>query len=194
MKVDDKAHEDTAMTCFGCDHDSLMLDRIKMGGERNGQKFEIETDGYRCSNCGFQTIDSQQSEEFTRQLSDAYRRANGLLTSEEIRARRNELGMTQQEFAAYIGPGVASVRRWELGQIQDKAMDLLIRLKTDPEEARKNLQAVSAQVPERCVVAMAPGYELTFFSQKPATKKSTMKMNGIEFRADVGNSRSQLAA
>ena len=55
----------------------------------------------------------------------------------EIRARRMQLGMSQTQFGEYLGTGPASVKRWELGQVQDKAMDELIRLKTDPEAARQ---------------------------------------------------------
>jgi hypothetical protein len=56
--------------------------------------------------------------------------------------------MSQQRFSEYLGAGVASVKRWELGQIQDRAMDELIRLKTDVEAARENLRSLEEQVQE----------------------------------------------
>jgi hypothetical protein len=60
--------------------------------------------------------------------------------------------MTQQQFSDYLGTGVASVKRWEAGQIQDKAMDELIRLKTDPGAARRNLRSLEKQVPEPVII------------------------------------------
>lgn len=84
--------------------------------------------------------------EHLRKLADAYRRAHRLLTSEEIRSRRSSLRMTQKAFAIYLGVGEASIKRWELGAIQDESMDRYIRLKTDPDEARLNALQVSQLV------------------------------------------------
>jgi hypothetical protein len=80
--------------------------------------------------------------------------------------------MTQSEFASYLGPGVASVRRWELGQIQDKAMDMLIRLKTYPAEARQNLRTVADQFEEKCVVSTFGDLELqlTYLFESPPAR------------------------
>jgi len=40
--------------------------------------------------------------------------------------------------------GVASVKRWELGQIQDEAMNNLMVLKTDLAAAKRNLAEIAA--------------------------------------------------
>jgi putative zinc finger/helix-turn-helix YgiT family protein len=120
---------------------------MRLEGIRHGESFTVETSGLKCDRCGFQTIDSVQSADFTRLISDEYRRAHGLLTSDEIRSRRARLGMSQQRFSEYLGAGVASVKRWELGQIQDRAMDEPIRLKTDLEAARESLRAWEERVP-----------------------------------------------
>jgi len=140
------------MTCFQCGKDTLLIGRISVKGERCGETFLVRTNGYKCTSCGFQTIDSRQSEQFTRLVSDAYRAAHGFVTGAEIKARRKRLGMSQQQFADYLGIGSASVKRWEVGQIQEKAMDELIRLKTDPEAARQNLRALEEHMPEPIVV------------------------------------------
>ena len=44
--------------------------------------------------------------------------------------------MTQKESTGYLGAGDASIKRWELGAIEDRAMDNLIRLRTDIDKAR----------------------------------------------------------
>ena len=126
-----------------------MSECLKCGGtmhEHSGLSFEGEVRdetvsfvmaGLKCEACGRQTVPGSEMQEFMRRAADAYRVRHRLLTSETIRSRRNALGMTQEEFAEWLPAGVASVRRWELGAVQDDAMDELIRLKTDPDEARE---------------------------------------------------------
>ncbi len=66
--------------------------------------------------------------EFSRLLADAYLRNHGLLTSEEIKDRRRRLGMSQQQFAQHLDVGVASIKRWEMGKIQEPhSNDLILR-------------------------------------------------------------------
>jgi putative zinc finger/helix-turn-helix YgiT family protein len=149
------------MNCFQCAQGQLNVGPVELSGERNGESFQVRMDGLRCNCCGFQTLDNDHASEFTRLVSDAYRKKHGLLTGAEIRARRAGLGMSQLEFAKYLGPGVASVKRWELGQIQDKAMDELIRLKTDPEAAKRNLDDLRRlNAPEQYVLSALPEVDL----------------------------------
>lgn len=135
---------ETTISCFECGQPTLATGIVRLDGERQGEIFTVETEGLQCmhTNCGFKTVDSRQSDQFTALLSDAFRKKHGLLTGTEIREIRRQLGMTQPEFAEYLGVGVASVKRWELGRIQEKAMDELIRLKTDRGAALRNLQAI----------------------------------------------------
>src|SRR5262249_34973299 len=85
-----------------------------------------------CPKCGYQTIAGSDMPEFGRLLADQYRKKYGLLTSDEIRERRKRLEMNQEQFADWLGVGIASVKRWEMGKIQDKRSDALIRERTDP--------------------------------------------------------------
>lgn len=152
------------MMCFECQGGSLVAAEVSMTGTRQAESFTVRLQGFRCDACGFETIDNEQSGEFTRLISDAYRTAHHLLTGKEIRSRRARLGMSQQEFAVYLGTGSASVKRWELGQIQDKAMDELIRLKTDLEAARANLKTLERQMPGQIVVSEGKDVTLVFAS------------------------------
>lgn len=52
--------------------------------------------------------------------------------------------MSQKDFADRLKVGIASVKRWELGAIQDESSDRLIRLSTDVDEARLNLRELEA--------------------------------------------------
>jgi putative zinc finger/helix-turn-helix YgiT family protein len=134
-------------TCPECSTGDLIIHPVMLTGTRNNEDFEVTVTGVRCDNCGYQTILNSQSGEFTRAVSDAYRIAHGLLMGNEIRDLRTRLSMNQVEFADYLGVGSASVKRWESGQIQDKAMDNLIRLKAQPEQAFNNYQALEARLP-----------------------------------------------
>jgi putative zinc finger/helix-turn-helix YgiT family protein len=151
-----------AMTCFECGNGTLIPAIVHLTSDRHGESFTVEVAGLKCNQCGFETVDSEQSAEFTRLVSDEYRVKHGLLTSAEIRARRLQLRMTQQQFSDHLGAGVASVKRWESGQIQENAMDQLIRLKTDPTAARENLKKLEQQLPEQLVLSEGKDVTLVF--------------------------------
>jgi HTH-type transcriptional regulator/antitoxin MqsA len=152
------------MNCLECANGKMELSTVCLVGERSGESFRVKLQGFRCPQCGFETVDSDQSAEFTRLVSDAYRTAHGLLTGREICSRRAQLGMTQLAFAEYLGTGVASVKRWETGKVQEKAMDELIRLKTDLEAARANLKSLERQMPEQFIVSEGKDITLVFAS------------------------------
>ncbi|HEV2485106.1 MAG TPA: type II TA system antitoxin MqsA family protein [Terracidiphilus sp.] len=137
-------------SCPECCKGDLIVRPVKQTGTRNGEDFQVIVTGVECDYCGYQTILNSQSGEFTRAVSDAYRREHGLLVGDEIRDLRIRLDMNQVEFAEYLGVGSASVKRWESGQIQDRAMDNLIRLKAQPDEARHNYRDLEARLPSHC--------------------------------------------
>jgi len=127
--------------CFCCANGHLHKNRTQVSGEVRGEPFTVETEAMVCDRCGFQVLTEEQSAGYTAAISDAYRRKHGLLTSEELREARKQLGLSQVQFAKYLKVGVASVKRWEAGLIQDQVLDELIRLKTGlhgtGQEARK---------------------------------------------------------
>ena len=129
------------MKCFQCAKGTMHACISKVSGEVRGEPFTVETEAMVCDRCGFQVLTEEQSAGYTAAISDAYRRKHGLLTSEELREARKQLGLSQVQFAKYLKVGVASVKRWEAGLIQDQVLDELIRLKTGlhgtGQEARK---------------------------------------------------------
>ncbi len=93
-----------------------------------------------CNRCGFQVLTDEQSDAYTVTSADAYREKHGLLTSRELKEIRSRLGMSQRSFAKFLRVGVASVKRWEAGLVQDEAMDELIKVKSDLPTARANVR------------------------------------------------------
>jgi putative zinc finger/helix-turn-helix YgiT family protein len=167
--------------CLECEHGTLVPDVVEITGYRNGEEFAVRVPGLRCTHCDFKTIDNSQSAEFTKAVSDAFRNAHGLLTGTEIRERRARLEMSQRRFAEHLGVGPASVKRWERGLIQEKAMDELIRLKTDPNAARRNLKSLERRLAEEHAVRTAifcdDTIELSFSADQSYSPQATVALD-----------------
>jgi putative zinc finger/helix-turn-helix YgiT family protein len=113
--------------CVNCGQSDLEEAIIQASGDVRGEEYTVEMNGLVCLHCGYRTIKGPDMPEFGRLLADKYRAAHGLLTSDQIRERRLRLGLSQQAFADYLKRGVASVKRWELGRIQELDNDRHIR-------------------------------------------------------------------
>lgn len=129
------------MNCYHCGG-QMRSQRAKLPGEYAGEKFVVETEATVCSKCRHTALRADQIDAYTMKLADQYRARHRLLTSQEIRAIRNRLGMSQDEFANYLNVGPASVKRWELGKAQDKSSDELIRLKSNLARAEQNVAEI----------------------------------------------------
>jgi putative zinc finger/helix-turn-helix YgiT family protein len=97
-----------------------------------------------CRKCGAQVLTSAEDE----RIRDALRAEAGLLTSQEIKIRRVQLGMNQQELAEQLGVAKETISRWETGAIQSRAMDNLLRLFFALPEVRNLLRGESEQDPQ----------------------------------------------
>ena len=131
------------MKCFNCGKGALRRRDAIVPGAIKGEEFSVVTPALVCPNCGHIAMEGEDVPEHLRRLADEYRRAHNLLTSDQIRAHRKTLKMSQKAFAVYLGVGEASIKRWELGAIQDEVFDHYLRLKTDPQEASRNAQTVA---------------------------------------------------
>jgi len=130
------------MNCRKCGKANMHKGRATIPGELKGERFTVSMEGLVCPKCGYTTVVGPHMAEYMRLVSDAYRSKHGLLTSEEIRARRARFRMSQAAFAEYLGVGIASLKRWEMGKVQDSSSEKLIRLRTDESEASRNLARI----------------------------------------------------
>ncbi len=80
-----------------------------------------------CPRCGLEAGTVQETAETQRTVSEAYRKAVGLLTGADIVRFRKKMHLTQPQLAEKTGVGVASIKRWEGGLIQTKSMDKALR-------------------------------------------------------------------
>lgn len=78
--------------------------------------------------------DERQMQENDVRMKDAYRRGEGLLTSEDISDVRAKYGITQSDFCILLGWGGKTVTRYESHQVQDRAHDTILKkIDQDPE-------------------------------------------------------------
>jgi putative zinc finger/helix-turn-helix YgiT family protein len=98
-------------------------------------------------------MDEQQMQKNDMSLKDAYRKAEGLLTSAEIVGIRAMYGISQSDLCLLLGWGGKTITRYESHQVQDKAHDTILKkLEQDPEwflsllnDAKENLSTESYQ-------------------------------------------------
>lgn len=134
------------MICLKCGKGELRKAKCTFVVTVRDEDVQVHTTGLRCNSCGWETQDLAGAGALARLAADAYREEHAMLTSDQIRERRERLNMSQDAFAEWIGVGVASIKRWEGAQVQDRALDGLLRLKTDPAAATQTANAVRTRL------------------------------------------------
>lgn len=134
------------MKCFQCSKGKLVKKLAPVSGSLRGEPYSVHVESLVCTACGDISLTETQASAYNIALADAYRSAHGLLTTTEIRAARERLGLTQQTLADRLKVGIASVKRWEAGAVQDESSDQLIRLRTDIDVARINLRDLESRL------------------------------------------------
>lgn len=127
----------STLTCPQCGG-VAQLTQITKNTEIKGVKVSYNADLHRCEECGLELADVAGAAALQEQMADAYRRAVGLLSGEEIRQLRQQKGLSQQTLAEALEIGIASIKRWETGVIQSKAMDHLLRTLLDEQPCNEH--------------------------------------------------------
>jgi putative zinc finger/helix-turn-helix YgiT family protein len=131
--------KNTPRKCMHCRERSVIQTKLPLYErelEHDGRKYAValkEFEVLQCQNCGALVLDDAADD----RLSEALRRAAGLLTPTEIKQNREALGLKQRELANLLRIAESTLSRWETGaQIQQRCMDLLLRLFFGVKEAR----------------------------------------------------------
>ena len=125
-------NEDITMSksiCADCGADALQACNETEQFNYKGHFLSVDVEYSLCSKCEAEAILPEQIKRNDCRTRDAWRKADGLLTGDEIVALRKKLGLTQQQAAGYFGGGTNAFSKYERGEVmQSKAMDKLMRL------------------------------------------------------------------
>jgi putative zinc finger/helix-turn-helix YgiT family protein len=109
------------------EHGNMEIRKARKTVTFRGTNIQYPAEHYYCPVCGIEVDDLELASVNQKAIAEAYRKAQRLLTGKEIVEARKELGWTQDQLAKFLNVGIASIKRWETGQIQTPAMDKLLR-------------------------------------------------------------------
>jgi hypothetical protein len=135
----------------------------QLEGEVRGVRVGVTVVAPSCGKCGHVALVGRAIREYHRATADAYRVTERLLTTKDLEKLRQSVGMTRQQFAEHVLIGIATLKRWLRGEIQTRAYDTLVRLRTDFGE----IQASSKKLTE-LMTAHTP---TTVMTSAPATRR-----------------------
>ena len=140
--------------CICCmeEHDVKTV-RVSEKAAFKGVRVEYEATYQYCDLAEELYLNENQLQENDVRLKDAYRKAEGLLTSSEIIAIRAKYGISQSDLCILLGWGAKTITRYEGHQVQDKAHDTILKkIDRDSEwflellkDAKENLPVESYQ-------------------------------------------------
>lgn len=117
--------------CSVCGARSVEMTRRPIDVGRHGLRLMVKPafDYGHCAACGEDLIPADQLDELFREAVARERAEGGLLTSDEIRCLRLDLGLTQARLERLLGVGLKTVTRWESGTVgQSRIADNFMRL------------------------------------------------------------------
>ncbi len=99
----------------------------------NGESIQVPAIVHSaCPKCSEVVLKHGQARELRELAIEQYRRQQGLLSGQEIRAIRESYGLTQRDLARLLRLGGNTISRWESGRtVQTAALDILLRLIRD---------------------------------------------------------------
>ena len=143
-----------------------------------GQLVEYEEYYYYCSNANEDENEFEPGSIMNANLlnaRNAYRKQNGLLTSDEIVSLREDYCLSQVDLSRLLGWGEATISRYESKAIQDEAYDNTLRtIKEDPyvifEYFKKNSYMLSDE--KRSVIKKRIDERMALFGREVITRKA----------------------
>lgn len=146
---------------------SLEEQKFVYGAGDDAVSLTVTVPVWTCESCGFQYTDETAEE----RRHEAVCHHLGRLSPAEVLSVRKDIGMSQDEFADLTGIGIASIKRWELGnQIQNASIDKYLRLVRIPNNAGLL----------RLMATVSPDVEPTFRTQ--VTSLSVVRAETFKLR------------
>ncbi len=115
--------------CPFCKKGQLHRKTIQETFRYKGHKLKLAQPGEYCSVCSEGVLDAEDLRVTRKSLHDWQAGIDGFLTSDEVKAIRKKLRLTQQQAAQYFGGGANGFSRYERGEtLQMRSTDNLLRL------------------------------------------------------------------
>lgn len=118
------------------------------------RRVEVEDEFLRCGSCREEFYTPELADQRHKRAVDRARMEDNLLSPAQIKAIREELGLSQKVFEQVLGVGEKTCVRWEMGRVcQNVATDRLIRLIASDRSNIERLASINGVVlPDSCFV------------------------------------------
>lgn len=117
-------------------HGKMQMATVTNEIEFRGVQISYQLEGLVCQECGMTRSTVEQTADSQVAIADAYRSAVGLLTGNEIKHYREQLGLSQRQLADRAQCSKMSIVRWENGVVQKPASDKALRNILCPQESQ----------------------------------------------------------
>lgn len=117
--------------------------------ELRKEKFHVIQFYYRCEDTGEEFTTTELDQLNVNQLYNQYREKYSIPFPDEIKAIRDQYGLSASKMSEILGLGVNSYRQYEADDIPTVANGRLILAASDPEEFKKFLEASAAVLSEK---------------------------------------------
>lgn len=109
------------MICTECGHELVKVN-TPLEEELRGEKYIINgIERYECPKCGNYEIDLNMADKLSTDIWKQYREKHGILSPEQIKKIRIDLGITQTDLEAMLCVSHPTVSRWETGMYAPSA-------------------------------------------------------------------------
>ena len=129
-------------SCPICDGTLKREDKVVVYSYKDHTK-EILQSGDYCIECKEGFLSPKDLKVSQKAIADFKREADHLLTTDEIRAIRKKLKLTQEKASSFFGGGIRAFHKYETGEnAQSKPLDILLKLMDSGKLSMDDIQAV----------------------------------------------------
>ena len=101
------------------------------------EPFDIWFQYYKCKDTGEQFTDAELDEVNTNQIYNQYRAKYGIPFPDEVKAIREQYGLSANKMSEILGLGINVYRNYEAGEVPSVSNGRLIQMSKDPKEFKK---------------------------------------------------------
>lgn len=102
--------------CLGCERaDSIRAAMLPTSQIIQGEEIHCKTEKWQCSACGAEWMSPAQATASVVTAVEAYQQKHEMLSSADVRSKREILNWTQEDLANESGVSIATIKRLESG-------------------------------------------------------------------------------